>query len=271
MWLSWAEKWLAWEAPGGEGVEATAARVGGWNEEARRRALKDVESGEDVVTAATFLAWLKDGRDRRLFEEKLLKSAKFSNYFSTRTSSASGRDESWYGSSSEVRRIADAALARWPGVEATGAPPREGAEVSYAYLGEVRGSLRLPVKAKGRDVTAAVYLVPEGVAAKAWQDSRPVHRVLMELGDELIMGDRPREKGSTVEFRIEGVTPGRYWVKAVYDVAEPFCELGGENAMCVAGPGDYEGARMEAVKVEWGEVTDVGVVECSTEVPRKGR
>jgi hypothetical protein len=41
--------------------------------------------------------------------------------------------------------------------------------------------------------------------------------------------------------------------------------------MGVRGRGDYGGARGEAVKVVWGEVADVGVVECSTEVPGKGQ
>jgi hypothetical protein len=125
----------------------------------------------------------------------------------------------------------------------------------YVCLGVVDVTVRLPERpARG---SLWVYLVPEAVAPSEWATNRPVHRLRAAFNDA-----PPTGYPTAVPVRFEGVTPGRYWVKAVYDCAEPFSRDGA--AACTPSPGDYESTQRAVVEAVAGKVSSPNPLDCTT-------
>jgi len=71
-----------------------------------------------------------------------------------------------------------------------------------------------------------------------------------------------------VPFPIDGVNPGRYWVKVVADWAEPLSDDANETTFHPGAPGagDYESAKSAVIDVKSGATADVGAIACKRRV-----
>jgi len=125
----------------------------------------------------------------------------------------------------------------------------------YVYLGVVEVTVRLPERpGKG---SLWVYLLPENVGAAEWSKTCPTCQVRCAFNDA-----PPAGYPAAITVRFEGVTPGRYWLKAVYDAAQPFS--GGAAAACTPSPGDYESVQRTTIDVAAGKVTSLQPLTCAT-------
>jgi hypothetical protein len=130
-------------------------------------------------------------------------------------------------------------------------------EERYVYLGVVDVSVRLPQRpAQG---VLWVYLIPEDIGPVRWMQPRPQHRVRATFGDAP-EGGYP----ATIPVRFEGVTAGRYWVKAVYDHAEPICKGSELEGICLPSPGDHESIEQKAIHVVAGKLSTNIRLDCTT-------
>ncbi|MHC4213891.1 MAG: hypothetical protein ACYSWP_11015, partial [Planctomycetota bacterium] len=65
-------------------------------------------------------------------------------------------------------------------------------------------------------------------------------------------------------FGIEGVTPGKYRLKVVWDKAKPHCE---EYAhMCLPQRGDYQNIKSPVITIKAGQTVENVIVDCTHEV-----
>ena len=138
-------------------------------------------------------------------------------------------------------------------------------EEGYFYLGTAQVLVRLGDVPPPEGGALWVYLVPETVPPDKWAQQPPVQRVRFDFeGRPPWVKEWPRE----LPVSIEGVTPGRYWVKAVYDRAAPFCDPAHENeaAVCRPGPGDAESAERRVIEVKPGGVIKYGELACTRRV-----
>jgi hypothetical protein len=201
MWLGLDNRWLAWDVASGApiltdntGVHMALVDAG------RRHAIESFRTGHGRVASLRLLGTLRDPADRAVVEAQL-RDASFT------TGTAGGDSYSPVGylrAHSHVRDVADVALRAWD------ERPRRG---RYAYLGQVHGAVAPPWRVRTRYGTGRslhVYLIPEDVPADEWARSRPVHRLISHFGVSR------SAFGSDVRVRIDGVEPGRYWVKAVW-------------------------------------------------------
>jgi hypothetical protein len=258
LWLEWAGRWTAWDVATGDVVEGSPERVARWNARARGRMLKEAAADDYPITAIKFLGWLRNPEDRAVVA-KLLGSRRFSGFHSM---SDSRPDE--FGTSSSVRETADAALARFDN------KAKEARGRACVYLGSVHGAVRLPSLPKDAEPKVHLYLIPEQVEANGWASADPVHRLTIELGQELRSTVlKPKFDGERVEFRFETVTPGRYWVKAVYDAVAPYFEGAAADHVCVPAAGDFESDGRVVFEVAARQVARVDVVECRKPVAGK--
>jgi hypothetical protein len=130
----------------------------------------------------------------------------------------------------------------------------------YVFLGVVDVTARLPERpSKG---SLWVYLLPENVTGSDWSRTCPTCRVRCAFNDP-----PPGGYPTAVPVRFEGVTPGRYWVKAVYDAAEPFWR--DPAAACTPSPGDYESAQRTPIDAAAGKVASCRALECTTPCPKE--
>jgi hypothetical protein len=125
----------------------------------------------------------------------------------------------------------------------------------YVYLGVVELKVRLPEQP--RKGSLWVYLVPENVAASDWLKARTTYRVRCAFNDP-----PPAGYGTAIPVRFEGVTPGRYWVKAVYDAAEPYWR--DPAAACPPSYGDYESTQHTPIDAAAGKVSSPQTLDCTT-------
>ena len=114
----------------------------------------------------------------------------------------------------------------------------------------MHGTINLQFVPKRDDSVLHVYLVPDGQAD--WPHAKLLHRIGMRFWQY-----GPEVTGKSVDFRFSEVTPGKYSVKIVFDVAEPHA---GEDAVTEGSKGDYAGAAPEPSVVWAGKVSEAGVV-----------
>ena len=249
IWLGWCEQWMAWDMTTGEPIEATPAIAEKWNTIANARAMEMIKSRDTADTAMRFLAKSRTPEVRKLIEAQLADDRFGGGPTTTSQGNEPARLVSLNGES-WLRRTADEMLAKWDG--------RERKSDKYLYLGNVSGTLRLPQDAPN-DCGMYVYLVPHEGKVDQWAAAKPVQRVRGRF--------YPFHKvviGQSVPFNINGVTPGKYWIKAVFDVAKPLHEE--QNDVYAGEAGDFESSPRKVIDVRIGEVTDAGEVNCTTRI-----
>ena len=269
VWLGTFQRWLAWDVSTGRRADPAAADLARHlGEIGRAWALQRLARDDDVradveddgpggsrIAAFRYLASRRDPRDRPLVERQLA-----ADDFSTYTTFQDERLKH-FGAHSLTRAAADRALATWDGLRAAG-NPQGGHHDDYFFLGTVECSIRLRASPRGGYLW--VYLVPDDVVTGQWSTTRPVHWARADFSE---MGWGQKAWPRSVPVRFEGVTPGRYWVKAVYDRAAPFCRRDAASPpVCRPGIGDHESTERRSVEVKAGQVVGYGRLRCESVV-----
>lgn len=262
--LDWRDGWVVWRMSDGKLHTATAELASLLNLEGRRRALAQIEAGEALPASFGFLGRLRHPGDDTLMEE-WLRDTRFTNEKSMRHTPGKTIPYPRLVSYSERRRQADAVLSRWAGLSANPfrlqdfEPPR--------ILGTVKTRVSISELLKPGLGYVRLYLIPADAPFATWHESRPAHYLIADLSGRLPMlfGESDWIEVSqrkTVELVVEGVTPGDYRVKVVWDKAPPFTDA--DTVVCIPGPGDYENVSSPLFTVEKGKETDIIEIDCKT-------
>jgi hypothetical protein len=242
IWLGKADRWLAWDMSTGRPLAGTESRRQRWANLARQRALDMLNRPGEVPTGIAFLAKLRRPEDHARIVAQLA-SGSFSGGFGHEVDAQHKTERTEFFASSWAREAADKALAQWDNV-----PWNE----QGVRLATVHGTVELPFE-PNHDTTLHVHLVPENVGRAAWADSK----LLIHAGGQF-SEHGPTAIHKQIDFAFNQVTPGRYWVKVVLDVAEPH---GDEFAAYRGEKGDYE-TESNAIEAKAGAKAEVGTLRC---------
>jgi hypothetical protein len=248
VWLLYGKRWLAWQVTDGKEVKITEKMVDRWNDKARLWARKYGIQSIYYFAAADFLGTLKNPEDRQVIESLLSDTS-----FYTRPENKWRGEFIRYNASSPKRALAESILAEWEG------KPRD----IYYYLGTVEGILKLHAPPKAGDHRLCIYLLPGDVINDNWYAEVPVHRITAYFGKYSFHNHQ--WPTSNVPFRIQGITPGEYRVKAVWDKAQPYNF--GDNY--IKGPpqkGDYQSVDSTVIIIEAGKTVDNIIIDCTHKV-----
>jgi len=246
VWLYRGHRWLAWDATTGVELHVTEDLISRWNEKGRQWA-RAAATGPYWFAAVSFLGRLKNPSDRPVIES-LLADEKF---YTTR-----GDNLPCYCSYNTRRSLADQILATWDGKYTAPPPSPRISTKQYYYLGTVEGSVELPYGPKPGDHWLCVYLIPTDVPQDKWCEKLPAHRLAIYFGSYPWCSDA---------FQIQGVTPGEYYVKAVWDRAEPY-NFEDHYLTGPPQPGDFQSIESPHIIVTAGETTQIGIVYCTHKV-----
>ncbi len=200
VWLSWKKEWIIWDVKTGIQLADHSKLLGRFNELARKQVLANLNIPESQNDACYFLLYNKNPEDRKLIEEMLT-----DKNFSTGARSLDGILKCMQAKS-YLRCTADMALAIWDGKidDFT-----DCWDYDFHSLGSCKGALVLP-EVPQKDQSLYIYLVPESVPGEQWS-TQPFLQSLSITFDSYIP---PNDK--EIPFEIFGVTPGRYYIKAIY-------------------------------------------------------
>jgi len=263
IWLGIFDQWVAWDATTGEQIAIDSKMVGRWKTKARVLAIKKIQEKAEGLPPAqeeapfVFLASLKRSEDRTLIEQLLCDS----QFRTTIRSSKGGILH--YTQLSGLRSFAERLLAEWDGRTTGIESPFGDDRQIYYYLGVVDGVVKLPETPKIGDGTLWVLLVPEKVARTDWEKQTPIHRLAATF-DKHLLGRHSSKASTNFLFSIEGITPGKYWLKAVWDKAEPRRE--DYAVICQPQQGDYESLESAVITILAGKVVEEVFVDCTHRV-----
>jgi hypothetical protein len=270
---------LIWNATTGEQIEVNQTLSAGIRKQARECFRKDIMEGGNYINkqlACLFFLNIKRREDRALIEKLLA-----DEYFVTnpmwndeestadsilekvgiRTSSRAKLE--YFFAESGMREVADKALSEWDGkVQEADFSWSWGRGYVYYCLGEVSVKVILPAKPKKLQ-NLWVYLVPESVERAEWHKKRPIHYLFADFDG----WDVNYKIGRTVACVFGGVTPGKYWVKVVWDRKKPFYNE--DDEFYRPEKGDYESVVSPVIEVKAGQTVDVGKIKCNKKVKRK--
>lgn len=253
-WLHKGVRWLAWEVAGGEEVTLNDDMREHWDHKGLLWARQYDMQSRGYYSALRFLDRFKKPEDRKIFESLLTSNDFYTNYETrnkkfVRFYSQSGR-----------RSVVESFLTRWDGH-----PPETDSrpDQTYYYLGVVEGTIALPREPRPGDRWMCIYLIPETEDTSKWYSSVPVHRLAKSFSKYFLRNQQ--WPGSSIPFVIQGVTPGKYRVKAVWDNATPYTFQ--DNY--IKGPpqdGDYVSIESPIITVKPGEKIKDVIIECTHEV-----
>ncbi len=247
-WLTYGQRWLAWQATDGKEIKITEKMIQRWNEKARLWAREVGINTRHYRSAADFLVMLKNPEDRKVIESLLADTS-----FYTRPVNKWKGEFIRYNASSPKRALAESILAQWDGKP----------EDNYYYLGTVEGTLKLHVPPKAGDRWLCIYLLPGEVIKDNWYAEVPVHRVTGYFWKYSFHNHK--WPTSNIPFRIQGVTPGKYRVKAVWDKAQPY-NFGNDYIKGPPQKGDYQSLDSTIITVEAGKTVDNIIIDCTHKV-----
>ncbi len=101
------------------------------------------------------------------------------------------------------------------------------------------------------------------VAERNWYSQVPVHRITGYFWEYSFSNSQ--WLGISIPFRIQGVTPGKYWLKAVWDKAKPYTF----EDNYIKGPpqdGDFQSTDAPTITAKAGETVDNVILNCTHEV-----
>jgi hypothetical protein len=268
--------WVCWNAATGEHIEVDKRLVARITEHTRQHFRRELALEQRYYTkllAWLFLARLKRPEDRALLEKFLTDQDFVTNpiwvekpsflqelLYQINIETEPRYQLDYFCASSGFREMADRNLAAWDGIP-VGRRLRW-CKRPYHYLGAVR--VQVVLKSRPKKVGGLwVYLVPASVDRDEWDQKRRIHYLMAEFDGFA----SEYEIGRTIPCILGGVTPGRYWVKAVWDKAEPFQPFNRRSDdFCTPQKGDYESVDSPVIEVEAGKVVDVGVIQCKQKV-----
>jgi hypothetical protein len=255
LWLSRGRYFLAWDPTTGDQVKITDDLKNRWNTKGREWALTQGVKSRSYYIAVEFLLSLKRPEDRAVIESLLTEQATFYTQPVQDWSTKDRRFVRLYARSPK-RDIAERALARWD------QKPAENADRSqiYYYLGTVSGTIQLP-EAPGPDKSRlCLYLIPGDTIPDDWHKSVPVHRLTEYFWEYSY--HNAQWPPADIPFSIQGVTPGTYTLKAVWDKAAPHT-FGDDYIKGPPQQGDYESTAAPTITVEPGKTVGNIQLDCT--------
>lgn len=254
LWLDWDNRWLVWRMNDGRNLPVDSDLSKRLDLEGRRRVLQTDHAQTDPA-AMNFLGRLRFHEDRPRIEAWL-----------SDTNFSAGHQGLEFFSYSDRRQKADQILARWDGIPTNQAglrllPSRN----RYRLLGNVKGRVRFPVPPSKGEGSLRFYLIPESTPLARWSSTRPVHYLIADLRysypSRFIQGKLEDESlRQWVDFAIEGVTPGNYRLKVVWDKSPPHTP--DHKVVCQPMAGDFESESSPVVSVRRGEEAKNFEVDC---------
>jgi hypothetical protein len=255
VWLYHGKYWLAWDVTTGDEIKVTDNLKNHWNNKGRNWALAKGMKLRSKGIAVEFLLSLKRPEDRKVIESLLTAEAKFYTQ-AVQDWSSKNRKFIRLDASSPSRATAERALARWDGKPAK----NKDHSVKYYYLGTVSGAIHLP-RAPGPDRSRlCLYFIPGETIGDDWHKSVPVHRVTEYFWKYSY--NKVEWPGAEIPFRIQGVRPGTYTLKAVWDQAEPR-SFGDDYIKGPPSPGDYESKNAPTITVKAGQKIENVKIDCT--------
>lgn len=264
IWLDLFERWVAWNPANGEEVEVNGNMVKMWNHKGRLWALRQIEKSANSLIPYEFLGKQKNPDDRCLFEALLsddefyLTRGGLSRIF--RTSRGTAGPKFQLISSSPRRSLAERVLAIWDGK-----PMKDpnSSEQLYYYLGKVELAVKLPQTDKAKEGNLLIYLIPSTIERDNWRSTLPIHRFAANLAEN-------RKVHEDCLYGIEGVTPGKYLIKVVWDKAKPYWNrYERPPKICLPQQGDYESTESPIITVKAGEIVGDIAIDCTREVAKE--
>ncbi|MHC4692314.1 MAG: hypothetical protein ACYS67_06205 [Planctomycetota bacterium] len=266
-WLTYGQRWLAWDISTGKEIKIEDLMVRRWNKKGRRWALNEIQEKTKYPSIAyEFLGYLKNPEDRRLIEtllsdEKFIQSGR--RYRTVRTSSAGSPPiyhlERYY-SSSLNRLLAEKILANWDGRPTD----RQASFIRpLCYLGKVEGTVSLPKTTNPKEATLWFYLVPASVPKDQWHKKHPIQRLVANF-NEYSFRKFDLEFTEKFPFAVSAVTPGKYWIKAVLGKTKPLSKS--SDPFYVPRQGDYQSLDSTIITVEAGKTVDNITIDCTHKV-----
>jgi hypothetical protein len=264
IWLHSFERWSAWVLVGGKEIKVNKEMVRKWNKKARLWSIKRIREkpfsfrGPDAEdTPYVFLSKLRNPKDRKLVEQLLLDRS-FDIYGTSTKNGILHRSQS-----SARRSLGERLLAEWDGrTTDTSCPDHYDEQICY-YLGTIDGIITLPCLPRVGDGTLWVYLIPPTATKDNWHRKPPVQRLVASF-DKHLFNHYSGEVSKEFLFAIETITPGKYWIKAIWDKAKPHCKEYAE--ICLTQPGDYQSLDSKIITVEAGKTVDNIIIDCTHEV-----
>lgn len=263
IWLDLFNRWDAWDATNGREIKPDDKMISRWNTKARMLSIKRINEGpqrfppSEGDASFVFLSKLKRLEDRKYIEELLSDKLFWSNIRSSK------RGILHYTQRSSRRAFAERLLANWDGKPTKIHDPFGRDRQIYYHLGVIDGVVKLPQVPKVGDGTLWVFLVPANVARNRWRREPPVHRLVVSFDKYLLDPYSPKASKSFL-FGIEGITPGKYWLKAVWDKAKP--RRKDHAPICRPKEGDYESIESPVITVEAGKIIEDVIIDCTHKV-----
>lgn len=260
VWLTYGKYWLAWDVSSGKEVKINDKMLDRWNQKGRLWALEEIEKGTPYLIAYEFLGKLENPDDRIIFENLLsdgnfcLTHGGFSRTFRAR---GFGSPKFQLTFSSPKRSLAERVLAT---LSEKPAKDPDTSEQVYYYLGKVEIAVILPKTDKAKEGNLLIYLIPSTIEKDNWYKTPPIHRLALDLTDNPKMHD-------DCLYGIEGVTPGKYWIKVVWDKAKPhWKKYERPTKICLPQRGDYQNLESPIITVKAGETVENIIIDCTHKV-----
>jgi len=247
--------WLVWDVSTGNKVNVFPETTEACNKIARQWALNRLMQTEqrhdEVYLALSILGRLNVPEDR----ERVASFLDSEDFISGDNKSSNGVFQG-YNAYSSIRNAAERALTAWDGtpVERSG-----GTWQTHDYLGAVRGAIKLPRVPETDDWPFSIHLIPAASPKGHWYHERYPYRLHARFSKSSQPGS------ASIPFAFYQVTPGRYHVQAVWDVAEPH-SFYVDKVTGPPAPGDYESQLAPLVDVRAGECTEGVLLECTQPV-----
>jgi hypothetical protein len=284
IWHAQRDQWLAFTMPDAKFFNTSGELRQKWNAEARRKVLdlfaqkakwelrerleetagplaklaalvtQDVSGATLNDAHYAFLLARKEPRDRKLLEAMLRKNR---SQGQPRPQfwcgvGATWRDYFHFSSGDAERERADALLAAWDG-KSTNKDPTFSLATPY-QLAWVGGTVKLAAPILANSGTVHLHLIPEGKQSGRWTNEFASEHLVCELP---AASSEQSDLVDEISYSFTAVTPGKYFVKAVWDKRGP------RSDVLAAGPGDYESKLVGPVVFKAGYVVTNLVVACT--------
>jgi hypothetical protein len=204
IWLNWTQRWFVWRLDTGKPIQVNISEKLRWDGIGRKWSHEQLANDIRVVTACYYLAYLRNPKDRGLIEDRL-KSKDYSQ---------SG-DNTYF----PIRQAADRALAFWDGLVDNcndGNIINSDHDKLY-FLGEVNISVQLPYLPQRENSQIALMIFPGNWQGQVWEQSKPEYKLSKHF--KFGVANNIDKK---ILFRLNGITPGKYWIKVLWDKTPPF-------------------------------------------------
>lgn len=245
IWLEWDNRWLIYDVSRGKIAKLDDESMEQVNNRAMDICRDNLQSpprfDDKIITSVLLLAKYRQEEDK-----ELIKPILNHNHFSGGTSSRNNLIIKLFSTNS-YRKAADMALSIIDGKYPVETTYRQDRKLKYNYLGYIEGKIVLAEEPEDKSVLS-IILVPSNAAENSNSEAESFRTLKYEHNRSDIL---KYESDGKMDFLFEGVTPGKYRIKALYKTE------GGEN---------YQSQKSLVFEVKSGQTTDVGIIECKSKI-----